>query len=234
MRRGAAIAVMVALFARASVAHGASYAGAQFRYWAFKDGNDNRNPIVYYAPGPFHVQLEEWDFVRGKDQFRPEIGIHLRDLRRSTYTVQWRHEDADERFTFGTEQILAKGFVAKASVSPLINADSTAYVYQAGLDYYFKSWDFATVDVVRDPRGNDLWAVPMRLRLATEQNDWIQFLVAPASRRTLGWAFDTRIKGVRLGVERNERFDFSTRDNIIYTIGYEVSVPGLPTPFLPR
>src|SRR5262249_54827574 len=144
VRRRAAGLLALALLAAAPAARAASDAGAQFRYWAFKDGNDNRNPIVYYAPGPFHVQLEVWDFVRGRDSFRPEVGLHLRDPRRSTYTVQWRHEDADERLTFGTEQILAKGFVGKASVSPLLNADSTEVVYQAGLDYYFKSWDFAT------------------------------------------------------------------------------------------
>jgi hypothetical protein len=234
MRRPAAGFLVAALLVVAAPAPAASVAGAQFRYWAFKDGNDNRNPILYYAPGPFHVQLEVWDFVRGTDQFRPEIGLHLRDLRRSTYSIEWRHEQSDERLTLGTEQILAKGFVAKGSVSPLINSDSTAFVYEAGLDCYFKSWDFASVDVIHDPRGDDLWTVPVRLRLATEQNDWVQFLVAPASRRTLGWAVDTRIKGVRLGVERNERFDFSTRDNIIYTIGYEVSVPSLPMPFVPH
>ena len=131
--------VLAAAFAFAPTHASAGAVGAQFRYWAFKDGNDNRNPLIYYSPGPYHIQLEVWDYVRGKDQFRPEVGVHLHDKRRSVYTLQWRHEDQIERLTFGTEQLLAHGFVAKASVSPLIGADTTVVVYQAGLHYYFQS-----------------------------------------------------------------------------------------------
>ena len=209
--------------ARPAVAAG--NVGAQFRYWAFRDGNDNRDALLYYAPGPFHVQLEVWDYVRGRDQFRPEIGVHLRDQRRSSYTVQWRHEDRIERLTLGTEQVLSDHWVGKAYVSPLVGSDSIAYVYSAGLDYYWRSYSFASVDVIRDPRGDDLWVVPLRLRLASERNDWLQLVVAPASKRTLGWAADIKLRWLRLGVERNSRFDFSTRDNVIYTAGVEFALP---------
>lgn len=204
---------------------GAGTVGAQFRYWAFRDGNDNRNPLIYYAPGRFHLQLEVWDYVRGKDQFRPELGAHWRDRRRSSYTVQWRHENGIERFTFGTEQVLDSHWVGKASLSPLVGPDSTEVVYQAGLDYYFGSYSFASADVIRDPRGNDLWVVPVRVRLASERNDWLQFLIAPASKRTLGWAADAKLRWLRVGVERNNRFDFSTHDNVIYTAGVEFALP---------
>ncbi len=214
-----------ALVACARPATAAGSVGAQFRYWAFRDGNNNRDALIYYSPGPFHVQLEVWDYVRGRDQFRPEIGVHLRDKRRSSYTVQWRHEAADERFTFGTEQVLTKHWVAKAYVSPLVGSDSTVFVYDAGADYYWGSWNFASLDVIRDPRGDDLWVVPMRVRLADERNDWLQFLVAPASKRTLGWAADAKLRWLRVGVERNNRFDFSTRDNVIYTAGVEFALP---------
>lgn len=203
----------------------AGQVGAQFRYWAFSDGNDNRNPIVYIAQGPIHVQLEEWDFVRGQDQFRPEVGLHLRDKRRSSYTIQWRHERQLERYTVGSEQVLNDHWVGKAYVSTLLAGDSTEFVYDAGVDYYWQSYSFAGVDVIRDPRGDDLWVVPMRVRLANERNDWVQFLIAPASHRTLGWATDVKFRWVRLGVERNSRYDFSTRDNVIYTVGVEFALP---------
>jgi hypothetical protein len=49
--------------------------------------------------------------------------------------------------------------------------------------------------------------------------------VAPASKRTLGWAADVKLRWLRLGVERNSRFDFSTRDNVIYTAGVEFALP---------
>ena len=139
--------------------------------------------------------------------------------------LQWRHENRIERLTLGTEQVLSKHLVAKASVSPLLGADSTTWVWSAGADWYWQSYNFASADVIRDPRGDDLWVVPMRVRLATERNDWVQFLVAPASRRTLGWAVDTKWRMLRLGVERNSRFDFSTRDNVIYTVGLELALP---------
>jgi len=195
--------------------------GAQFRYWSFDDGNDNRNPIVYWVQQPFHVQLEVWDYVRGRDQFRPELGLHLRDRRRSSYDVQWRHELDTERFTLGTGQVLSNHLVGKASVAALLHADSTDFVYSAGLDAYWASYSFAGVDVIRDPRGDDLWVTPIRVRLANERNDWVQGTVAPASHRTLGWATDVKFRWLRLGIEQNSRFDFTTRDNIIYTAGVE-------------
>lgn len=219
-----ALAALVALACAAAPA-AAGQVGAQFRYWAFTDRNDNRDMLVYYAPGPFHVQLETWDYVHGRDQFRPEVGVHLRDKRRSSYTLQWRHEDPVERLTFGTEQVLSDHVVGKAYVSPLLGVDSTDVVLQAGLDYYWHSYSFASADVIRDPRGDDLWVVPLRVRLANERNDWVQFLVAPATHRTLGWSADTKLRWVRLGVERNSRFDFSTRDNVIYTAGVEFALP---------
>ncbi len=199
--------------------------GVQFRYWAFDDLNDNRNPLIYWAPGPIHVQLEVWDYVRGRDQFRPELGVHLHDRRRSSYTAAWRHEHQLERFTLGTGQVLSDHVVGKASVAALFDTVGTDLVYSTGLDYYWMSYCFAGVDVIRDPRGDDLWVVPVRLRLANETNDWVQFTVAPASRRTLGWAGDVKFHWLRLGIEQNNRFDFTTRDNIIYTLGVELTLP---------
>ncbi len=220
---------MVALSVACAVPSGVSAApgrlGAQFRYWAFDDKNDNRNPLIYWAPGPIHVQLEVWDYVRGTDQFRPELGVHLRDKRRSSYSATWRHENKVERFTLGTGQVLSNHWVGKASLAALVATDSTDFVYSAGLEYYWLSYNFASVDVIRDPRGDDLWVVPMRLRLANEANDWVQFTVAPASRRTLGWATDVKFKWLRLGIEQNSRFDFTTRDNTIYTVGVEFELP---------
>ena len=122
--------------------------------------------------------------------------------------------------------MLSDRLVGKASVASLIAKDSTDFVYSAGLDVYWMSYSFAGIDVIRDPRGDDLWVVPVRLRLATEANDWAQFTVAPASRRTLGWAADVKLNWLRLGVEQNSRFDFTTRDNIIFTAGVEFLLPG--------
>src|SRR5262249_29211771 len=87
---------------------------------------------------------------------------------------------------------------------------------------YWRSYDFASVNLIRDPRGRDLWAVPIRLRFATERNDWVELGIVPASRRTLGWSADVKVHGIRLGLERNSRYDFSTRDNVIFTAGVEV------------
>jgi hypothetical protein len=216
--------VLLALMAAARPALAGS-AGAQYRYWAYDDHNDNRDVLLYYAPGPWHVQLEIWDYVNGRDQFRPEAGVHLRDKRHSAYTVQWRHEDGIERLTVGTEQVLSGHFVGKVYVSPLVSADSTEYAYQFGLDYYFHSYSFGSVDAIRDPRGLDLWVVPVRLRMANERNDWLQLMVAPTTKLTFGWAVDGKIGWLRLGLEANNRFDFSTRDNIIYTAGVEFAVP---------
>jgi hypothetical protein len=229
VRRRAAWAALAWLLALASAAPAlaapANRVGAQFRYWSFDDGNDNRNPLVYAVVWPFHVQLEVWDYVRGRDQFRPEVGFHLRDVRRSSYDLVWRHEFETERFTLGTGQVLSHQVVGKGSVSALVHPDSTAFAWSAGVDVYWGSYSFAGVDVIRDPRGDDLWVVPVRVRLANEANDWLQLTVAPASRRTLGWATDVKWRWARLGIERNSRFDFTTRDNIIYTVGVEFELP---------
>ena len=215
-------AVLVATSAQAAAP---MRVGAQFRYWAFDDHNDNRNPILYWVPAPFHVHLEVWDYVRGTDQFRPELGVTLRDARRSSYDVQWRHELDVERVTLGTGQVMSEHVVGKASVAALVNRDSTEYVYSAGLDVYWHSYSFAGVEVIRDPRGDELWVVPARIRLANEANSWLQLTVAPASRRTLGWAADAKVSWLRFGVERNSRFDFTTRDNVIFTLGVEFALP---------
>ena len=199
------------------------YVGAQFRDWVFSNHNDLRDGIVYWVPGPFHVQLEYWDFLdpHSQDQFRPEVGVHLRDSRRSIYTAQWRHEFMAERLTFGTEQILAAHWVGRAEVSPIIATHLTQTVVSGGLDYYWQSYNFASATLIHDPRGNDLWVAPLRVRLANESNDWAQATLVPTTKRTLGWSFDVNLRGVRLGVERNSRYDFTNLDNTIYTVGYE-------------
>jgi len=220
--------LLLALLAGACLAPEAGAApalGAQFRYWSFTNGSDIRDPIVYWAPGPFQVQLEYWDFAQGQDQFRPEVGLHLRDPRRSVYTLQWRHERNDERFWLGTEQVLARGWVARGEVSPIVSSDSTLVVWDVGADYYWGSYHFASATLIRDPRAGGLWVVPVRVRLATERDDWVQATVAPASQRTLGWAVDARWRLLRLGVERNNRYDFTTLDNTIVTLGLEVALP---------
>ena len=199
--------------------------GAQFRYWSFDDGNDNRNPIVYWASRPVHVQLEVWDYEEGQDQFRPEVGVHLFDSRRSAYSAQWRHEKGLERYTLSTEQVLSDHVVGKVAGSALVAADSTDFMWQAGFDYYWHSWSFASVEVLRDPRGDDLWVFPLRARIADEDNDWVQFTLAPASQRTIGWAVEMKYRWLRVGVEQNSRYDFSTRDNIVFTVGAEMWLP---------
>jgi hypothetical protein len=218
----AAFAAGAALVLLASSAPAAPVEGGQFRYWSFSNDDRMRDWIAYYAPGPFHVQLEYWDFDRGRDQFRPEVGLHLRDARRSVYTLQWRHERDDERLTFGSEQVLAGGWVGRADVSPLLFRDSTEVVWDVGADRYWGSYDFASANLIRDPREGGLWVVPLRVRLANEQNDWLQLTLAPASRRSIGWAADLKWHVVRLGVERNSRFDFvENLDNVIVTAGLE-------------
>jgi len=202
------------------------YVGGQFRYWSFSDGNDLRDVLAYWVPGPFHVQLEYWDFQdpNTDDQFRPEVGIHLRDRRRSVYTLQWRHEHHQERYWLGTDQVLTGHLVGRAEVSPIVGNDSTLWVWSAGGDYYWASWNFLSATVIRDPRLDGLWVVPVRVRLANEANDWLQFTVAPASRRTVGWAIDAKKRWVRLGIERNNRYDFTDVNNTIFTAGFEVSL----------
>lgn len=202
--------------------------GGQYRYWAFNNHNDLRDALVYWIPGPFHVQLEVWDRMRGEDSFRPEIGIHLRDHRKSVYTVQWRHGLDQERFWLMTDQVLSDHVVGRAEIGPIVTADSTDWVSGAGADYYWGSWNFLSATLYRDPRGDDLWVAPFRLRLANEENDWVQATLAPASKRTLGWAFDFKYRWFRSGVERNSRFDFTNLDNTIWTVGFEVPFPPQP------
>jgi hypothetical protein len=199
--------------------------GAQFRYWSNTDHNDNRDYLAYWARGPFHALLEVWDFQSGEDQFRPELGVHLRDFRRSTYSVEWRHEHDDERVTFSSEQVLSGHWVGKASIAPIFSADSVSVVWSAGADYYWGSYNFGSISVIRDPRGTDLWAVPIRVRLANERNDWVQGAIVPQSKRTNGWALDAKIRWVRLGIERNSRYDYTTVDNVIVTLGVEFELP---------
>jgi hypothetical protein len=197
-------------------------AGVQMRYWSFTNGSALRDGIVYLAPGPFHVQLEYRDPIGSDYQFRPEVGVHLRDHRRSVYTIQARKERDDIRFWLGTDQVVDRHWVARAEVSPIAFADSTLWAWDTGADFYWGSYHFASATLMRDPRAGGLWVVPVRVRLATESNDWVQFTLAPASRRTLGWAVDARWRIVRAGFERNSRFDFTSLDNTIFTAGIEV------------
>jgi hypothetical protein len=203
-----------------------SYVGGQARYWAFSNHNDLRDVLAYWMQGYFHVQLEYWDFVDQdtEDRWRPEVGVHLRDYRKSVYTVQWRGEQRQDRFWLGTDQVLSAHFVGRAEVSPIVARDSTLWVFSGGADYYWGSYNFASATVIHDPRGSggdDLWVVPIRVRLANEQDDWVQATFAPASGRTVGWALDLKKRWVRLGVERNNRYDFTNLDNTIYTVGVE-------------
>ncbi len=200
--------------------------GGQYRYWTVSGGNDLRDVLLYWAAKRVHVQIEHWDFVDPgtSDQFRPEVGFHLRDRRKGVYTVQWRHERRQERFWLGTDQILSNHIVGRAQVSPILATDSTLWVAGLGADVYWKSWNFLSVDVIRDPRLDGLWVVPVRVRLANEANDWIQLTFAPASQGTLGWAIDVKKRWARMGVERNNRFDFTRLDNTIVTAGFELSL----------
>lgn len=207
-----------------------SYVGGQARYWWFSDGNDLRDVLAYWVPGPFHVTLEYWDFVdtETQDQFRPEIGVHLRDARKSVYTLQWRHERDQERYWIATDQVLSGAIVGRAELSPIVARTSTLLVASAGVDYYWGSWNFAQITVIRDPRQEGLWVAPMRVRLANEGNDWVQGTLAPASESTIGWALDAKKGWLRLGIERNNRYDFTRLDNTVLTIGAEVPLGPRP------
>lgn len=225
-----ALLVSLALNAVASEAGAATIVGGQFRYWSFTDGNDLRDPLVYVQAGPVHAQLEYWQPLRGEEQFRPELGLHVRDARRSSYFAQWRHELRQERLWFGTEQVVGGGWVARATVGPILPHEhgDPSVVLEAGADRYWGDYSFAGATLVHDPREGGLWVVPVRARFATERNDWLQLTLAPASRRTFGWAVDLKRGIVRAGVERNSRFDFSARDNVIFTLGFEARLPGTP------
>lgn len=225
MRRAIPMMAMLLAILAAGPAAAASVVGAQYRHWSFSDDEIMHDVLAYYAPGPFHVQLEYWDFERAEDQFRPEVGLHFRDRRRSSYTVQWRHERYAERFWLETGQVLGSRWVGRASVSPIVTDDETQVVLEAGADIYWHSYSFAGATVIRDPREGGLWVYPLRARFANESNDWFQATLAPASRRTVGWAADLKFRVLRLGVERNSRFDFTTRDNIIVTAGVEFPLP---------
>ena len=225
LKLSASVALLALCVAAATPAHGAPapYVGGQFRYWVFSDHNDMRDVIAYWVPGPFHVQLEYWDFLdpAAHDQFRPEVGVHLRDSRKSVYTIQWRREPGANRLTFGTDQLLSGPWVARFEVSPIIYKDSTLTVVSGGADYYWGSYNFASATLVHDPRADDLWTLPLRVRVANEEYDWVQATLAPASKGTIGWAFDARLRGVRFGVEKNNRYDFTLVNNIVFTLGYE-------------
>jgi len=231
MRR-AGLRIVLALFllglASPAIAERPAVVGGQYRYWSFSDGNDLRDVLAYWVPGPFHIQLEYWDYIQGQDSFRPEVGIHLRDRHRSVYTFQWRHELNDERLWFMTDQVLSGPFVGRIELSPIITHEKTLWVEGVGGDYYWGSYNFASVTLYHDPRGNDLFVVPMRVRFANEQNDWLQLTLAPASQRSIGWAVDLKKKWVRAGIERNDRYDFTNTDNLIFTIGFETTVPKFP------
>ncbi len=230
MKRAHAVLTLglLASLGAAPAAAAVPYTGAQFRYWSFSNDNDLRDVLAYWVPGPFHVQLEYWDFVRGEDQFRPEIGLHLRDSHRSVYTVQWRHEKRAERFTFGTDQVLSDHTVLRLAASPIVTSDSTDWVLSAGSDYYWSSYNFFSWTVIRDPRGEDLWVMPLRLRLAFEETNWLQYTLAPASKGSVGWAVDLKKGWLRAGVEHNSRYDFTRLDNIIYTVGLELPLQPEP------
>jgi len=227
MRFGlAALLVIGILGASTASASPSGRVGGQYRYWNVSDGNDLRDVLAYWSEAWFHVQLEHWNFVDldTDDQLRPEVGIHLRDRRKGVYTLQWRHEHKQERFWLGTDQVLSDHVVGRAEASPIVASDSTIWVGHIGGDVYWKSWNFVSLDLIRDPRLDGLWVVPMRVRLANEANDWVQLTFAPASRHTVGWAVDVKKRWVRLGVERNNRFDFTRLDNTIVTVGFEISL----------
>lgn len=232
-RPGIARAIVAALLALGALAGAAPPCGAappqrlggMYRYWRAESGSDLRDYVAWWSRRWFHVQYEYWDYVAGDshDHARPELGIHVPDRRRSVYTLQWRHEYRRNRWTIGTDQVIGDHWVGRAEASPIVWPDSTQTVLTAGADYYWGSYNFASASLVRDPRGNDLWIVPVRVRLANEDDDWLQLGVAPASRRSLGWSLDLKVSGVRMGVERNSRYDFTDVDNTIVTVGYEHS-----------
>jgi len=230
MKRAFWLLVLTLLLPARALATPPSYVGGQYRYWAFSDHNDLRDVLAYWMQGYFHVQLEYWDFVDDEtdDRWRPEIGVHLHDHRRSVYNVGWRGERTEhnrqDRFWFGTDQVLDDHLVGRVELSPIVSSQSTVWVFSAGADYYWGSYNFASATLTHDPRGengHELWTVPLRVRLANEQDDWVQATIAPASRSTWGWAIDIKKNRIRAGIERNNRYDFTTQDNIIYSIGFE-------------
>jgi hypothetical protein len=219
-----ALGLALATSATPASAETARRVGGMFRYWEAESGSDLRDYIVYWAQNWFHVQYEYWDYVapESHDHARPEIGIHLRDFRRSVYTAQWRHEYRRNRWMIGTDQVVGDHWVARAEISPIVWSDSTEVVLLAGADYYWGSYNYASATVIRDPRGEDFWSFPLRVRLATESDNWVQVTLAPATHRSLGWALDLKYRRARVGIERNSRYDFTDDDNVILTVGYEL------------
>lgn len=220
-----AACVATALGGAARAHAGACTLGAQYRYWSFDDGNDLRNPIVYAAAGAFDARVERWLPLRGEDQTRLEAGVVVKDDRRSAYLARWRHEPSQERFWLGTEQVVGRRTVARATCGSLVphGGGDLALVWEAGADVYWGDYSFAGATAVRDPREGGLWAWPLRLRLASARNDWLQLTAVPADRRSFGWSVDGKWHALRAGIERNSRFDYTTRDNLIFTIGVERS-----------
>lgn len=202
---------------------GALTFGAQYRYWAFADGNDLRDPILFAKAGAFDAQVERWLPLRGEDQTRIEVGAFVKDPRGSAYSLRWRHEPAQERLWFGTEQVVGSPLVIRATAGPLLphHGEAVSFVCESGFDWYRGSYSFAGATAVRDPREGGLWSWPLRVRLASERNDWVQLTAVPADRRSFGWALDARWRDLRVGIERNSRFDFTSRDNVIFTAGVE-------------
>ncbi|MFI5370436.1 MAG: hypothetical protein ACHQ52_02685 [Candidatus Eisenbacteria bacterium] len=201
--------------------------GGAFRYWVFDDHNDLRDPIVYWIGGPWVVQLEYWNYLApdSHDQFRPELHWRSRDRRRSGYDIGWRGEYHRQRFMFSTEQMLVPHWVGRVEADPIVWTDSIQVVVLAGADYYWGSYHFASAGIIRDPRSGGLWSFPMRVRLATESNDWVQLTLTPTTERTLGWSADGKWRALRLGIERNSRYDFTDVDNLIFTVGFETPFP---------
>ncbi|NOT34971.1 MAG: hypothetical protein HOP12_12480, partial [Candidatus Eisenbacteria bacterium] len=97
------LAITIALLAPQSAAAADSRVGASFRYWDLEGGNDLRDPILWWRGGPLFAQLEYWDFEDpdARDHLRPELRLIVRDSRRSSYHVGWRHEDHRERLFLG-------------------------------------------------------------------------------------------------------------------------------------
>lgn len=212
---------LVALAMSAAPAVAMPVVGGQYRYWVFSDNNDLRDVLFYYAERKWHAQVEAWDYVNGPDQFRSDIGYHWYDKRNGLYTVSWLHSRDQERFTFGTAQPLTSRIIGRAEISPIFSPTmETQVVYLVGADYYWGSYNFASASIIRDPRDSGFWVFPLRVRLANEQNDWVQVGFAPATERTNGWSVDAKKWWLRVGVESNSRYDFTDLDNIIYTIGF--------------
>ena len=187
--------------------------------------------------------LGEWDFVEqpsiveeaaqqgsGLSNFvqRQRHGLAL-TTRRSKLSP-WL-EELERRQPLGRAvrpTLEGERLVLRATAGPILPHDggATLFVWEGGADVYWGSYSFAGATLVRDPREGGLWSAPVRARFASERNDWLQFTVAPASKRTFGWAVDGKWRVLRAGVERNSRFDFTTRDNVIFTLGFERAIGG--------